>query len=414
MDTQCTRAGLGDIGIQNYLPIGLSGRNKPRMKAVWSLLAAMSFAWPSAHCWAQAEPTPAAPPAQSTPPDKFQPSPMDPGYPSLDAPWTKGKASKPKAAPAPPPAAAPAPAAETPAPAADAAATTAATPETAAPAQPHIRRNEISVSGDYFLGEGNVTLPFGFGLANALNQAFPGLDLHGTVNKADRTSDYFGGTISYSYGQTWYLDLAYAHGSSSGTVPVSLSSFSMFEVFSSSFSIDDNWYQAYIRYTFPSLSGLRWSAYLRAGVSYVDARLTDLAPVPVFGVYSETDNTKDLLGNLGFGVGYSLYAKGHFRVGLQVEGEGFYGHRTQDVSESIASLVGETLPPITIDNNLYGAIGRGTARFEYRPGRSGAFKIFVDGGVQAKYTFITYPSGLGTFDELLWGPYVKAGLRYSF
>jgi hypothetical protein len=376
------------------------------------MLAVMNFAWPCAQCWAQAQPTPA------TPPDTFQPSPMDPGYPSLDAPWTKGKAPKPipvkptteSATTAPAPAAA-APATETPAPSPD---STAAANAEAAPAQPHIRKNEISVSADYFLGEGNVTLPFGFALANALNPYIPGGGLAGTVNKADRTSDYFGGTISYSYGQAWYLDLAYAHGSSSGTVPVSISSASFYETYSSDFSINDDWYQAYIRYTFPSLRGKRLSAYLRAGVSYVEARLTDAAPVPGFGIYTEKDNTKDLLGNLGFGVGYSLYAKGHFRIGLQVEGEGFYGRRSQDITESFDHSFGLVLQPITIDNDLYGAIGRGTARFEYRPGRSGAFKIFADGGVQAKYTFITYPSGLGTFDELLWGPYVKVGLRYSF
>jgi hypothetical protein len=54
-----------------------------------------------------------------------------------------------------------------------------------------------------------------------------------------------------------------------------------------------------------------------------------------------------------------------------------------------------------------------TVRFEYRLGRSGLFKVFADGGAQAKYTQIQY-SGLGTFDELLWGPYVKLGVRYDF
>jgi hypothetical protein len=40
--------------------------------------------------------------------------------------------------------------------------------------------------------------------------------------------------------------------------------------------------------------------------------------------------------------------------------------------------------------------------------------VFADGGVQGTYTFVNYPSGLGTFDELLWGPYVKVGVLFSF
>lgn len=284
--------------------------------------------------------------------------------------------------------------------------------EAAAPAAPKIRKNEISASGDYFLGQGNVTLPFGFALAEALSPLVPG-GLHGTVNKADRTSDYFGGTVSYSYGQAWYLDLAYAHGSSSGNVPVSLSSSSEFQVLNSNFSINDDWYQAYVRYAFPGLRGKSFSAYLRAGFSYVQATLTDQAPIPTFGTYLETDKTDDVLGNVGFGVGYLIYTSRHIRLGAQVEGEGFYGRRSQKINESFPNDANLVLPEVSISNDLYGGIGRGTIRFEYRLGRTGTFKIFGDGGIQAKYTWINY-SGLGGFTELLWGPYVKAGVRYSF
>lgn len=281
------------------------------------------------------------------------------------------------------------------------------------PSQPRLRKNEISVSGDFFLGQGNVTLPFGFALANALNPLLPE-PLQGTVNKADRSSDYFGGTVSYSYGQAWYLDLAYAHGSSSGNVPVSLSpNEAIFEHLDSTFSITDDWYQAYIRYTFPGLRGKRLSAYLRAGVSYVQATLTDAAPIPTLGVYAETDKTDDLLGNVGFGVGYSLYATRHVRLGVQVEGEGFYGRRSQKITETFVGDLGLNLPQVSINNDLYGGIGRGTVRFEYRLGQTGAFKLFADGGIQGKFTMINY-SGLGSFDELLWGPYVKVGVRYAF
>lgn len=336
---------------------------------------------------------------------------MPPGYPSLDTPWS-GKAKKAK--PAPAPAAQP----ETPAPATQTQAPPPTQPppdtapppivaEAAAPAAPKVRKNEVSASGDFFLGQGNVTMPFGFSLAEGFGGS--SANITKSVAKPDRTSDYFGGTISYSYGQTWYLDLAYAHGDSSGNAEVLLGNP---PALNSAFSIKDDRYQAYVRYVFP---GLRkgFSAYLRAGFSYVTADLFDQTTIPALGQYSQTDKTEDLLGNLGFGVGYLLYANRHIRLGVQAEGEGFYGQRTQKSTEALARA-GFLFPEATINNDLYGGIGRGTVRFEYRFGGSGAFKLFADGGFQAWFTFVNYPQGLGSFDELLYGPYVKAGVRYSF
>lgn len=273
---------------------------------------------------------------------------------------------------------------------------------------PKATKHEISVSADYLLGQGDVTLPLGFSLAKV-----PGLgaNIVPNVAKPDRDSDYYGATISYSFGQAWYLDLGYARGTSSGDVDVLLGPP---PALPSSFKIDDTLYQAYVRYTFPRLRGKRLSIYLRAGVSLVEAELTDTTTIPALGLYKQTDDTRDILGNLGFGVGYSLYTSRRVRLGLQVEGEGFYGQRSQDSLE-VLPQAGPGFPFKTakIDNDLYGGIGRGTLRFEYRLGQSGLFKIFADGGAQVKYTTIDY-SGLGSYDEILWGPYVKVGMRYAF
>jgi hypothetical protein len=283
----------------------------------------------------------------------------------------------------------------------------------ALPQEDKVRKHEVSVSGDFFLGEGNVSVPFGFSLAQSLNQ-IPGVNVAGTVNDADRSSTYFGGTLSYSYGQGWYFDLGFAQGSSSGEVPVSLSGDPIYEQLPAAFDIDDTWYQAYVRYTFPGLRGKRFSAYLRAGVTFVQADLTMVAPIPNFGLYRQEDETQDILGNIGFGVGYSLYATRRVRIGLQAEVEGSYGTRTQDVTEFMDNDLGLVLEPASLDNTLYGGVGRGTVRFDYRANQANTLKLFADVGFQARFTIIEYPSGLGTFDELLWGPYAKVGLRYSF
>jgi hypothetical protein len=360
----------------------------------------------------------------SAPPPPDDPGDLGPGYPRLDQPWTRQPAQKKAAPKKAPKAAKPAPAAAqpltvpptTPAPAADATVTpspsTTTAPESAAapdaappPPMPRPRRNEISVSGDYFLGQGNVTLPFGF----SLHESGVG-GIQNDAAQPDRTSSYFGGTVSYSYGQAWYLDLGYANGSSSGDVNAKLGGRNDLP---SHFSIDDTWYQGYLRYTFPSLRGKKLSAYLRAGFSYVDATLNDATVIPVLGRYHQNDKTQDYIGSVGFGAGYSLYSTRRIRLGLQAEGEGFYGQRTQKSLEVLEDAgVGTIFKTATINNDLYGGIGRATLRFEYRFG-SGAFRAFADGGFQAKFTIVNYP-GIGSFNELLWGPYVKAGIRYSF
>jgi hypothetical protein len=182
------------------------------------------------------------------------------------------------------------------------------------------KKNEVSVSGDFMLGQGTLTLPVGYSLAKSLN----GIAVTPPVGvaKPTRSSDYFGGTVSYSYGQAWYFDFSYSQGTSSGNQNFSL--MQGLPSTSNDFSLDDNWYQAYVRYAFPQLRGKRLSAYLRAGATYIDATLTDTSTTPS-GFYSQTDDTTEVRGNLGAGVTYSLYSSRKFRFGLQFEGEGYYG-----------------------------------------------------------------------------------------
>lgn len=271
---------------------------------------------------------------------------------------------------------------------------------------PKATKHQVAISADYFLGQGDVTLPLGFGLVNA------GLSGNATVAKPERDSDYIGGTVSYSYGQAWFLDLGYAQGETSGNVDVDLG-----QLFPSSFNIEETIYSAYVRYTPTSLRGKRLSAYVRVGVTFVESEMTDQLVIPQQGLYQETVEAMDMLGNVGAGLGYRLYSSGRFRLSLQGEAEGFYGERTQDITESFPQQ-GTVFPTVTIDNTIYGGIGRATVRLEYRLGRSGLMRAFLDVGAQVKFTQINYPSAPGfaedDFNELLWGPYAKLGFSYSF
>jgi len=272
---------------------------------------------------------------------------------------------------------------------------------------PKATKNEISVSGDAMLGQGTVTLPLGY----SLNKSLGGNIVKPDAFSVPRNSTYYGGTVSYSYGQAWYVDLSYEQGQSSGSQIIDTGSLGNLP---SNFTINDTWYQVYVRYTFPSLRGKRFSAYLRAGASFVDSQLADNASNPVtHDTYTQTDTTQDMLANIGFGVGYSLYTSHRLKVGLQFEGEGFFGNRTQTSLEKLSNDIGFPFVSAGIDNTLYGGIGRATVRVEYRLGQSGLFKIFADLGVQGRYTMIQYP-GASAPDEMLYGPYAKLGIRYAF
>ena len=271
---------------------------------------------------------------------------------------------------------------------------------------PKPTKNEISVSGDMMLGEGTVTLPLGYSLKKSLGDIVP---ITVSAFSVPRSSTYYGGTISYSYGQAWYVDLSFSQGQSSGNQTIDTG---WLGPLNSTFSINDTWYKIYVKYTFPQLRGKRFSAYLRAGASYINSELKDNSADPIR--YEQTDTTQDLLGNLGAGLGYTVYSSRRLRFGLQAEIEGFYGFRSQSSLEKLGSDVGLTPVSASINNTLYGGIGRATMRLDYRLGRSGLFKIFGEVGAEGRYTMISYPEGGGTENELLWGPYAKLGIRYAF
>ncbi|MSU57597.1 MAG: hypothetical protein EXS35_05360 [Pedosphaera sp.] len=265
---------------------------------------------------------------------------------------------------------------------------------------PKATKNEVSASGDLFMGQGTISLPFGYSIGAAFNNSS-----FQQAAQADRSSLYFGGTVSYSYGQAWYFDVSYAKGSSSGN-PTIIG-------LPSQFTLDDTWFQGYIRYSFPRLRGRRLSAYLRVGGSFVQSDMKWTTTLPFLGLYVQDNQAQDILGNIGFGVRYTLHASRKWSVALQGEGEGFYGFRNQDSTEDLPQDPGYTKTPVSIDNTLMGGIGRGTVRFEYRVGSSGLFRMYADIGFQAKFSIVDYP-GAGSQNELLWGPYAKLGVRYSF
>lgn len=291
----------------------------------------------------------------------------------------------------------------------------------ALPLQPTVYKNELGASADFMYGTGTISVPIGYGLAKSPLLAGP--IIHEPIS-ASRSTVYYGGTVSYSYGRSWFLDFSGEDGRSTGATAVTIPASS--GNIPSSFDVNDTWYQVYLRYNFQNfLANTRFRAYLRGGVSIVSATLTTennqlnvgAISIPVGQGYSEHDNTLDILGNFGFGLSYSLYSTFRFKAGLQLEGEAFGGNRSQDITESLGIthflhpaspvLTGST----TINDTVYGAIGRLTLHSEYRLGAR--WKLTGDVGIMTKYSFVTYP-GADTQQELLYGPYVKIGASLVF
>ena len=281
--------------------------------------------------------------------------------------------------------------------------------------QPTVYKNDLSASADFMYGTGTITVPIGFGLKA---HELPGATFPVNAISANRSTVYYGGTVSYSYGRSWYLDFSGEKGTSTGSTSITIPGVGGSSSFPASFDVNDTWYQIYLRYNFQNfLAGTRFRAYLRGGVSLVSATLTtannELAAshTPPGQLYTEHDDTFDILGNAGFGLSYSLYSTVRLKMGLQLEGEGFAGDRSQDIDEDYvpSSTPGNT----TIDDTVYGVIGRLTLHADYRLGQSGRWKLTGDVGVMTKNSWVSYPD-FGTKPETLYGPYVKAGASYVF
>lgn len=279
--------------------------------------------------------------------------------------------------------------------------------------EPRGLMHQVWASGDFLYGRGYVTLPINFSLAQV-----PGLGGFGItpqVAQPPRITDYIGSSVSYGYNQEWYFDIAYRQGSSSGDADVPLGVDAAGGNFNvpSQFSISESWYQAFVRWVPPWQRNRRLQYYGRAGISYVTSDLTDRSSGAGAGLYYQKDETKDILGNLGLGLTYYLKDTGRLRMGLQLEAEGFYGSRQQRSLETLPAV--QPFPFVTadIDNTVSGGFGRGTLHLEYRFGESRRLRAFMDTGGQVNYSVIKYPN-LGSFDELLWGPFGKLGLSYRF
>jgi hypothetical protein len=271
--------------------------------------------------------------------------------------------------------------------------------------QPTVRQNEVSGSADFMYGTGTITVPVGY--------AFNGVQRAALT--ANRSTVYYGGTLSYSYGRSWYIDFSGEDGRSTGSTSLQIPGLAGPSI-PASFDVNDTWYQVYLRYNLKNfLAGTRFTAYLRGGVSLVSATLDTVndsfSSFGPGGFYTEHDKTFDVLGQFGFGLTYSLYSTPRLKVGLQLEGEGFGGNRTQDITET---FVPHNQPlSATINNTVYGALGRLTLHADYRLGESGRWKLTGDVGVMTKNSWVSYPD-FGTRPETLYGPYVKAGASFVF
>jgi len=297
---------------------------------------------------------------------------------------------------------------------------------------------EIGISGDYLYGLGNIQVPLGYGLANGGQDAFG----NGRFTSANRNNaSYYGGTLSGSLGKTWYLDASYSRGVSEAsienldaiyapnTLPITITP-------RSTFTLTQEFYQLYLKYAFPQLSGTRTSAYLRVGATFTDSKLLgEYYSVDStgerfgdFGTYNS--KTKSYLGNLGFGIEYAIVRGDRFRFSAMIEGEGFGGGSQINGSENFATP-GQTLDQgyagsFNVSAPTYGALGRGVARFSFILDGDGRFRLNLDVGAQANYSIVEFssmPDGQKSpnstrqnvrGEELLWGPYSRLGFSYSF
>ena len=305
-----------------------------------------------------------------------------------------------------------------------------AAPHSTPPDDFKILDHEVGVSGDFLYGNGYVQLP----IHEAL---FRGSELQndvgiGRFTTADRKSAlYYGGTLSGSIGKTWYLDVSYSRGTTEG----SLNQFGRLfglpsddgNTLKSDYKLSDEYYQMYGKYAFPQFSGTRFAAYLRLGATYSEnsARVNYAVVGSVKGEFESRSN--DYLGNIGLGGEYYVYRGDSFKVTTMIEGEAFGGLRTSSIEEKLNFAGDEFSGAMDQDSLVYGGLGRGVLRLVKTLGQEGRWKLNADVGFQGKYLINEFDSMGNSLEggrgdskqnvhgtELLWGPYGRVGLSYSF
>lgn len=293
----------------------------------------------------------------------------------------------------------------------------------ALPAEPRLRPSNVTVTADFLTGLGNITLPVGY--------ALDGDGIGRSVQSPDRESIYYGASISWQAFASLGFDLSFSQGTSSGDFTFKPEASGRWPqgTINSSFTLDDTWLQGYVRYKINRFSGTRLGAYLRGGVTYMDAEYEGRSNEGQ-AFYRNTGTIRDITGNLGFGLDYRLFnfKENRIRTRAVLEGEGFGGIRSREFNEVTIPFSGEN----SMDNMVYGGLGRLLLRAEYSFGNDQQWRAFIEGGIQLRWTMESYktpdralvgdngvdlsnveirPSGNS---DLLWGPYVRLGLRYAF
>ena len=283
------------------------------------------------------------------------------------------------------------------------------------------RLRNVTVYGDYLQGLGHLTLPVGF--------ALDGAAIGRSVAAPDRESTYAGGSVSWQAFEGIGFDVAYTQGTSSGNFTFKPEAGGRWPqaAISSSFTLEDTWLQAYMRYKVRPIFGRRVGVYLRGGVTYMDASYEGISE-PSQAFYRNIGSIQDITGNIGFGVDYAFRPIKGIRPAIVFEGEGFGGLRSREFSEETLAISGKN----SMDNMVFGGLARMLVRAEYRFGKGERWRAMLEGGIQGRVTLESYstpdrtlideqniaiPSSAfesGTKSDLLWGPYVRAGLRYSF
>lgn len=284
------------------------------------------------------------------------------------------------------------------------------------------RKHRIAGSVDYLFGLGDVSLPRLY----SLQQQGGFDDVTPSFRSSSRKSDYVGATVSYAWKNRVFVDASYILGSTKDEEEIEF----LLDNMKADYELEDAWYQLHMRVMLTK-PGARLGSYARFGVSYVDGEGSSFSQgsggLP-YDYYHRDTHWKDVFGSVGVGLSYDLAGSLRYAVLLQVEGEGFYGRRGQTIEERLGSARGPEVDMPTAD--LYGGQVRFTVGIDAVPFASvDALRLYLDVGVQARYTEVRYPTDSAlsysgspdgakfegiTVNELLWGPYVKLGLKYTF
>lgn len=275
-------------------------------------------------------------------------------------------------------------------------------PEPAAPTV-GLSDRSLQITVDIYNSRGGFALP-----------ATPGID---ATRLQRRKGDLWGGTISYGHSATLYVDFSYFSGDTDYAFRESFTDPALMGLYlDNRGKVDEDWYEARVRWQPARLAFEKVQAYLSFGLTHIrtDDEIRSDTKIPGMNlglddVRTMTGKSRNTFANVGMGVG-GIKAAGPVNLGFKAELSLLGGRFKADNDLYNPDGSGQMIGSLSDSKTVWGTISRATAFVSVPFGGenkvAGAFIVELG----ARHYYWRYSGG----SEKNYGPFAKTGIAFDF